>query len=44
MYVNCGCNGEKCKVNIAGMIFSFRLEVRPFADCMEGQRFRLTIA
>lgn len=27
MYVKCDCNGENCKINIAGMISPFRLEV-----------------
>ena len=26
MHVNCGCNGENCKINIARVIFGLRLK------------------
>ena len=44
LHVKCYCNGENCKVNIAGVIPVFALEVCPFVDSISCQRFRLTIA
>jgi len=32
LHVKFNCNGEKCKINIAGVIFSFILGVCPFVD------------